>query len=76
MAGGTPANHATQKYEREPGRFPLIGGRFAGACSLSGSVGIYEESLLATLWLVGYKVMAGGTPANHATLVTGGANPA
>jgi hypothetical protein len=38
-------------YEREPGWFPLIGGRFARACSLSGvRMGFdLEESLPATL---------------------------
>jgi hypothetical protein len=51
MAGGTPANHATQKHEREPRWFPLIARRFARGCSLSGYwMGfVLEESLLATL---------------------------
>ncbi len=37
-------------YEGEPGWFPLIGGRFARACSLSGMrMGfVLEELLLAT----------------------------
>jgi hypothetical protein len=57
------------KYEREPEWFPLIAGRFARGCSLSdiysglvspGHVGSGED-----------KVMAGGTPANPATMVNG-----
>jgi hypothetical protein len=30
------------KNKREPRRFPLVGGRFARACSLSEQVGINE----------------------------------
>jgi len=47
-----------------------IAGRFARGCSLSEIVGIYEEFLRATLGAMRDKVMAGGTPANNATLVT------
>ena len=50
--------------------FSLIGGRFARACSLSGiSMGLIEWLSPGHAWWVRDKVMAGGTPANPATLV-------
>src|SRR6266571_3116796 len=69
MAGGTPANPATLRNEREPD------------CSLSSSVRLrrrlcspsrdgitYELVSPSIAWEHLYKVMAGGTPANPATL--------
>jgi hypothetical protein len=69
MAGGTPANPAT--YEKEPGWFLFIGGRFARACLSSGiSMGLNRRLFLhATMETRMNKVMAGGTPANPAALV-------
>ena len=66
MAGGTPANPAAladAKYEREPRWFPLIAGRFARGCSLSGvSMGLIQDWIPRDDWESSYnKVMAGGT---------------
>ena len=84
MAGGTPANPATiaKNMRGNPvgslcaqaalrmGRTECIAGRFARGCSLSG-IGMgfdLERFSSPRLGVVTDKVMAGGTPANPATI--------
>jgi hypothetical protein len=71
MAGGTPANLATlERYEREPGWFPLIAGSASPTRLLSfRGIGFIQDWFLhATIGRLENKVMAGGTPANPAAL--------
>src|ERR1700738_3060949 len=60
-------------YEGEPEWFTLIAGRFARGCSLSDIY--YGLVSPRNAWGGIDKVMAGGTPANPATLVVMRVNP-